>query len=334
MPTLSAPQARVLAYWSYGMVLAQSCGLTTVAVVVGLLLHTSPLTLRQQLREWCYAAADKKGPKRREVAVAPCFAALLRWVLAWWPAAERRLVVAMDATTLGARFSVLVLSVVYRGCALPVAWVVVPTTQQGSWRPHGEGLFTLLQDSVPADWTVLVLADRGLYARWLYRHIVAVGWHPFLRIKQGSHFRPLGSAAFRPLHTVVPQVGTHWCGVIDCFVKPSCRLRCTLLACWSAPHAEPWLVLTDLPPEVAQVAWYGMRTWIENRQPHYPHTQQQGGVRVPSSVSSLGSIVALRTRPVLAGCAAGGGASARMRAKKVAARVCSRAWVSAGERPT
>jgi len=24
---------------------------------------------------------------------------------------------------------------------------------------------------VPADWTVLVLADRGLYARWLYRHI-------------------------------------------------------------------------------------------------------------------------------------------------------------------
>ena len=35
MPTLSRPQARVLAYWSYGMVVAQSCGVTTVAVFWG-----------------------------------------------------------------------------------------------------------------------------------------------------------------------------------------------------------------------------------------------------------------------------------------------------------
>src|SRR5579885_1024362 len=103
MPHLSRPQARVLALWSYGMVVAQSCGLTTVATVLGLLLHQSPLTLRQRLREWCYAAADKKGRCRQEVPVAACFGPLLRWVLAWWPAEERRLMLAMDATTLGQR---------------------------------------------------------------------------------------------------------------------------------------------------------------------------------------------------------------------------------------
>ena len=112
MPHLSRPQARVLAYWSYGMVLAQSCGLTTVAVVVALLLHASPLTVRQQLREWCYAAADKKGRPRQDLAVRPCFGRLLRWVLAWWAPEERRLVLALDATTLGQRFTVLVMSVV------------------------------------------------------------------------------------------------------------------------------------------------------------------------------------------------------------------------------
>jgi len=263
MPTLSGPQARVLAYWSYGMVVAQSCGLTTVAVFLGLLLHTSPLTLRQQLREWCYAAGDKKGAQRREVAVAPCFAALLRWVLAWWPAEERRLVLAMDATTLGQRFTVLALSVVYRGCAIPVAWVVVPATQKGAWRPHWEGLFALLAGSVPDDWTVLVLADRGLYARWLYRAIVRAGWHPFLRINQGGQFRPQAAGGFRPLATAAPRCGSGWCGRVDCFVTREARLRCTLLARWEDPHAEPWLVLTDLAPAVADVAWYGMRSWIE-----------------------------------------------------------------------
>lgn len=265
MPTLSGPQARVLAYWSYGMGVVQSCGLTTVAVFLGLLLHTSPLTLRQQLREWCYAAADKKGAKRREVAVAPCCAALLRWVLAWWPAEERRLMLALDATTLGQRFTVLAVSVVYRGCAIPVAWVVVPATGKGAWRPRWEGLFTLLQDSVPADWTVLVLvlADRGLYARWLFRHIVGQGWHPFLRINQGGLFRPHAARGFRPLATAAPRQGSGWSGVVDCFVTRECRLTCTLLARWEAPHAEPWLVLTDLAPAVADVAWYGLRSWIE-----------------------------------------------------------------------
>src|SRR5438477_1142967 len=146
----------------------------------------------------------------------------------------------MDATTLGQRFTVLVLSVVYRGCALPVAWQVVPTPRKGAWRPHWEHLFTRRDGHVPADWTVLVLVDRGLYARWLYRHIVALGWHPFLLINHGGQFRPRGQAGFRSLATVVPRVGTFWCGEVDCFATPACRLQCTLVAAWEAPHADPW----------------------------------------------------------------------------------------------
>ena len=37
MPHLSRPQARVLALWSFGMVVTQSCGLTTVAAFLALL---------------------------------------------------------------------------------------------------------------------------------------------------------------------------------------------------------------------------------------------------------------------------------------------------------
>lgn len=263
MPGLSRTQARVLALWSFGMVLAQSCGQSSVAAVLALLLGKRANTVRQQLREWCYDGPDKRGRQRSAVVVQSCFGPLLAWILRWWPAEERRLALAMDASTLGERFTVLAVSVVYRGCALPVAWVVVAAQQKGSWRPHWEGLFSLLAPQVPADWTVIVLADRGLYARWLFVHLQHLQWHPFLRINQGGLVRPLGRSSFQPLSSLVPVVDTHWSGLVDCFANPAGRLRCTLLAGWSAPHADPWLVLTDLPPEAADVVWYSMRFWIE-----------------------------------------------------------------------
>ena len=263
MPGLSRTQARVLALWSFGMVLAQSCGQSSVAAVLALLLGKRANTVRQQLREWCYDGPDKRGRQRSAVVVQSCFGPLLAWILRWWPAEERRLALAMDASTLGERFTVLAVSVVYRGCALPVAWVVVAAQQKGSWRPHWEGLFSVLAPQVPADWTVIVLADRGLYARWLFVHLQHLQWHPFLRINQGGLVRPLGRSSFQPLSSLVPVVGTHWSGLVDCFANPAGRLRCTLLAGWSAPHADPWLVLTDLPPEAADVVWYSMRFWIE-----------------------------------------------------------------------
>jgi hypothetical protein len=72
----------------------------------------------------------------------------------------------MDASTLGQRFTILSLSVVVRGCAIPVAWKVVEATRAGAWRPHWIALLEALDGCIPADWTVIVLADRGLYAKW------------------------------------------------------------------------------------------------------------------------------------------------------------------------
>jgi len=104
------------------MVLARSCALTAVSLFVAEGLGRKPNTVRQQLREWCYEAKAKRGQPRQELAVETCFAPLLGWVLSWWDG--NQLAIALDATTLGQRFVVLVVSVVYRGCAIPVAWTV------------------------------------------------------------------------------------------------------------------------------------------------------------------------------------------------------------------
>lgn len=265
LPHLSAPQARVLALWSYGIVMTRSCGRTTVAVFLALLLGRKAATLAQQLQEWLLPAdkkaGAKRGSKRRTLAVSSCFAPLLAWVVRL--AHPATLALAIDASTLHDRFVLLVVSVVYRGCAIPVAWTVVPAGQRGSWRASWLRMLRHLRPAVPRDVTVLVLADRGLYARWLFRRIVRLGWHPFLRVNTHTTFRPAGRARFYRLNELVPIGGARWQGEGTAFKTPNARLVCTLTAWWSAEHAEAWCVLTDLPPSACEVTWYGLRSWCE-----------------------------------------------------------------------
>lgn len=263
MPQLSKPQAVVLAWYSFGMVVTQSSGRSTVAGFLAGVLGKSEDSLRQRLREWSYGADDKKGSRRQEIVVSSCFGGLLRWILSWWSSEEQRLALALDATHLGQRFTVLAVSVVYRGCALPVAWSVVYETQPGAWKPHWLALLGELEGCLPTSWTVIVLTDRGLYAKWLYQAIQQRGWHPFMRLNNQGTVRPQGEMRFRPLKGMVTRGGPDWSGEVDCFVTPAARLPCTLLASWDPVYTDPWLIVTDLAPHAASVTWYGMRTWIE-----------------------------------------------------------------------
>lgn len=114
----------------------------------------------------------------------------------------------------------------------------------------------------PVPWTVIVLADRGLYAPWLFRAITALGWHPFLRINRQGPYRPVGASQRQPLSQAVTKGGSAWRGRVACFKTRERQRDATLLARWDAAYAEPWVILTDLPPSRAAARWYGMRAWI------------------------------------------------------------------------
>ena len=262
LPHLSRPQAAVLALWSYGIVLTKSCGITTVVSFLGRLLGCSPGNLRQRLREWCYDACDKKGEPRAELELTACFAPLLGWIISWWKGEERSLALALDATHLSDRFTVLAVSVQYRGCAIPVAWQIMTAHARGSWRPCWEQLLQTLAGAVPPTWRVIVMADRGLYAPWLYEQIVALGWHPFLRVNEGIQIRPVSiQQEWQEISAFVGQPGQRWVGEVECGHEE--HLRCQLLIHWEVGYEERWIIVTDLPAQDAQVAWYSMRFWIE-----------------------------------------------------------------------
>jgi hypothetical protein len=144
-----------------------------------------------------------------------------------------------------------------------VAWSILPATANHAWRREWLRLLRQVHRAVPRPWTVIVLADRGLDARWLLRRITRVGWHPFLRINTGGTFRPQGHVRGGALQTVVPAPGTTWQGTgIACKGRHR-PWHGTLLAGGEAGDNEPWLILTDLPPEASTACWYGLRAWIE-----------------------------------------------------------------------
>jgi len=261
MPHLSKPQAYVLALWSYGIAVIHTCGRRTVAQFLALLLGQKETTVEQRLREWCYDAKDKAGQKRQELDVTTCFVPLLHWVISLWTGSV--IALAIDATTLGDRFVVLTVSVVYRSCAIPVAWTILAQQRKGAWRRHWLRMLRQLRPAIPADWMVLVMADRGLYARWLFRRIVRLGWHPFLRINQGAKFRPTGQPSWYWLRELVGQVDSRWRGQGIAFKSHGRQLECTLVAWWGLGYDEPWFILTDLPPTACDAAWYGLRAWCE-----------------------------------------------------------------------
>ena len=258
---LSKPQAVGLALWSFGMIIAHSCSLSAVAVLLAPLLGQSFNTVRERLRDTYREADAKAGAHRTQLDVTVCWAPWLAWVLDGW--SGRQLAIAIDATTLGQRFVVLAVSVVYRGCAVPVAWKVLKAEEKHAWKPEWLALLKHFRGVVPAGWTVIVLADRGLYAQWLFQGIVALGWHPLLRVNRGGTFRPQGGHRRVPFNQLVPAAGSRWQGRGTAFAGKKAQLDCTLLGCWSDGHEQAWLVLTDLPPEAADACWYGLRAWIE-----------------------------------------------------------------------
>jgi len=266
---LSKPQATVLALWSFGMVLARSCALTAGSQLLAAGMPRQEQTVRQRLREWYYDVPRKRGTKRQALGVETCFAPLLGGVVSWWQGTQ--LALAIDATTLGEPFVGLAVSVGDRGCAIPVAWVVLPAGAKHAWRRDWLRLLRRLRPALPQGWTVIVLADRGLYAPWLFRRITRLGWHPFLRLNTGGSFRPAGAANWRPLRTFAPRPGPSGRGTGLAFTRH--QVVCTLLVRWEEGDKAPWLILTGLSPAASDAGWYGLRAWIE---PGFKITKRAG----------------------------------------------------------
>src|SRR6202035_359255 len=118
LPRLSLPQAKGLALWSIGIVLARGSSLHAVVLALACWLPFNPLSLRKRLQEWYLEAAAKKGHGSAGQGYQRCdweahavAADLFAWILDDWP--SQQMVLALDPTNFGDRFTVLNVSVLY-----------------------------------------------------------------------------------------------------------------------------------------------------------------------------------------------------------------------------
>jgi hypothetical protein len=100
------------------------------------------------------------------------------------------MVLVLDATSLGERWTILSISVVIRSCAIPLAWKVLGGDEKGSWRPHWEAGYehpwAVLTDLSPAQ------AEVSGYGM---RTWIESGFKDFKRGLWGWHHSKMGDAS-------------------------------------------------------------------------------------------------------------------------------------------
>ena len=127
-----------------------------------------------------------------------------------------------------------------------------------------------LAPAVPQEMTVIVLCDRGISSPKLWKQICAQslpparpgGWHPYMRYRKNVSLCAQDGRRL-PALRFVSRPDTAWLGRGTAFGPPTAQRRCTLLVVWYAEQEEPWVILTDLPPQEVGPSWYALRFWIE-----------------------------------------------------------------------
>ncbi len=266
LPALRPAQVGGLTSWVAGSVLAGSACESAVVLALGeaLAADGQPVvanTLRQSLREWLRDGRDKDAPCATEVAVDACFPQLLAWLVELL--GGERLALALDATHYQDRFIALVVSVLYRGRAVPVAWQIRTAQTRGAWMPVICNLLCALAPAIPAERAVLLVADEGLCSPRLYQQAAALGWQPLLRGHANTIVRLRHSGRQCSAAALVPGPGHASVARVTFNKDPQRQFQGTLIVVWAVGEAQPWVLLTTRAPRQVGVLWYGLRAWIE-----------------------------------------------------------------------
>lgn len=129
-------------------------------------------TKERQLSRWLH------NPK---VDVSLIYEPLIRKALSNW--AGERLKLALDTSQLWEKFTIIRLSLIYRGRAIPVVWTVVASASASVAYETYEVLLLLANDLLPENCDVLFLADRGFLNHQLINLLRDLNWRFRIRIK-------------------------------------------------------------------------------------------------------------------------------------------------------
>jgi hypothetical protein len=174
--------------------------------------------------------------------------------------ADQTLLLAMDGSEVGRGCLVLMISVVYRKRALPLAWVVVKGTKGHFPEETHMQLLAQVQPLVPAASDVIFVGDGEFDGIGLQATVVGYGWCYVCRTAKNTRLA-VGQDTFSYQDLPV-QPG-------DCFGLPDVTFTAQgygpvqAIAWWDVGHKEPIFLVTNLELVEEACHWYAKRYRIE-----------------------------------------------------------------------
>ena len=247
-PSLGRWQKLTLALFSYGVLLAHSCSLSIVGCHLSGKAENS--SRERRLQRWL---------ANERLVLQVLFGWWIAWVLRLWGKAT--LLVLIDETKLSDHVAVMMVGVAYRASAIPLIWRAydpADSPEEGQVALMS-ALLDQLRALIPAEQSVLLLADRGLGTspQWQER-LSHSGWPYLLRVQGSTRIR-LPNHKPQPLRHLVGY-GQTWSGRGQVFKKAGWQWKWVYLV-WEVGYAEPWCLFSnqaDIPPTL-----YGIRAQHE-----------------------------------------------------------------------
>src|ERR671917_1763110 len=174
--------------------------------------------------------------------------------------AQQPLVLIMDGSTVGRGCATLLLSVVYQGRALPLAWTVVPGTKGHFPASAHLALLAQVHALVPNGATVIFLGDGEFDGTELQATLTSYGWAYVCRTAQNMvlvsegellHFGDLALGRGEVLGLADTQVTLEQYGPV------------LAITWWDAEHVEPLSLVSNMEVVDEACSWYRQRFQIE-----------------------------------------------------------------------
>jgi len=277
-----------LAWCVVGVVLEKCVSLTVWATVTRGRARYAASRYRR-LHRWIHN--DKVEPQK-------LYGPLVRAALAQWH--HIQVDIALDTSVLWDKFVLIRASLIYRGRAIPLAWIVIEhASARVSFADYAPVLYCVAR-LLPSDWSVRLLADRGFCDVELILALKKLGWHYRIRAKRSLLVYRKGSRKGCKIERLLPAVGqarfVHAVYLTRHQIGPV-----HLALAWPAPgqkEPDPWIIVSDELTNLSTFDEYGLRFDIEENfldDKSGAFQVQESEIRSASGLSRLFLVLAITT---------------------------------------
>ena len=170
------------------------------------------------------------------------------------------LVLVIDGSEVGRQCVTLLLSVLYKGRALPLVWVVVPGSKGHFPDATHQQLVEQVQPLLPAEADVLFLGDGEFDGIGLQAAVAAAGWHYVCRTAHNVQVCDAGEWFTLEEVDIAPG---HTLGLPDALFTEAAYGPVLVIARWDAHYQHPLYLVTNLDLVAEACYWYRKRPTIE-----------------------------------------------------------------------